>query len=95
MGMSVSPALIITIIAVAIALVLLLVAFGSRLPERMRRIVELLVSVGYPAVVGLLFVGLGLERYQGGETTPAIGFGVGALLMVLLTVRAIRRQSKA
>ncbi|WP_312136194.1 hypothetical protein [Brevundimonas sp.] len=93
--MSVSPALIITIIAVAIALVLLLVAFGSRLPERMRQIVELLVSVGYPAVVGLLFVGLGLERYQSGETTPAIGFGVGALLMVLLTVRAIRRQSKA
>lgn len=95
MGMSISPSLVITIIAVAIALVLLLVAFGSRLPERMRRGVELLVSVGYPAVVGVLFVVLGVERYQSGETTPAIGFGVGALLMVILTVRAIKRRSKA
>lgn len=94
MGMSISPALIITIIAVAIAMVLLLVAFGNRLPERMRRSVEFLVSVGYPAVVGVLFVGLGVERYQSGETTSAAGFGAGALLMVLLTARAIKRRSK-
>ncbi|MEG1453904.1 hypothetical protein [Brevundimonas sp.] len=93
--MSISPALITTIIAVAIGLVIVLVAFSSRLPKKVRRAVEMFVSIGYPAAVGALLVGMGLERYQSGETDAAAGFGVGAFLMLLLAARAFMRRSKA
>ncbi len=95
MGMSVSPSLVMVIMAVAIAMVLVLVVFSSRLPKKVRRVVEMVVSIGYPAAIGALFVVLGLERYQSGETVPAVGFGVGAFLMLLLAARAVIRRSKA
>jgi hypothetical protein len=95
MGVSILPALVTTIMAVAIALVIVLVAFSSRLPPKVRRAVEAVVTIGYPAAVGVFFVVLSFERYQSGETDAAAGFGVGAVLMVLLTVRAVMRRSKA
>ena len=94
MGVSIPPAVIITIMAVAIGLALVLVAFGNRLPERMRVWLEWLVAIGYPAAIGIFFVVLGIDRYLDGEMIPSAGFGGGALIMLLLTLRAIKRHGR-
>ena len=91
MGTSFSPAIVITVMVLAIGLVLFLSMFGSKLPEKVRRMVELVVSVGYPAAVGIMFVVMAVGHYQADDTYKATGFGAGAAIMVLLAARAMKR----
>ncbi len=91
MGVPVSPAWIITVMAVAIALLLVLVVFSGKLPPRVRRVLEAFVSIGYPAVVMVYFGYMAWSHYVQAEVTSAGGFGVGAVIMAALVVRAIRR----
>lgn len=94
MTTSFPPTLVITIMVLAVGLVLLLGVFGSRLPAKVRRVIELVVSLGYPAAVGVLFAVMGYGHYREGTTNSAIGFGVGAVLMFLLAARAYGRWKK-
>lgn len=91
MGTSFSPAIVITVMVLAIGLVLILSMFGSKMPEKVRRIIELVVSVGYPAAVGVMFVVMAVGHYQAADTFKATGFGAGAAIMLLLVARAMKR----
>lgn len=82
------------VMAVAIGLVLILVAFNRKMPPRMRRAMELMVSIGYPALVAVFFAVLAWSRYRQGDDGAATGFAVGGALMVVLIVRAWRRGRK-
>ena len=94
MSIPVSPAWMVTVMAVAIGLVLILVAFNRKLPDGARRVLEAIVSIGYPAIIGAFFCVMAWNHYQGAEINSAIGFAVGAALMLALTVRAWLRGRK-
>lgn len=94
MDIPVSPAWMITVMAVAIGLLLILVAFNRKLPDRTRRVLEAVVSIGYPAIIGIFFGVMAWNHYQTAENHSAIGFAVGAALMLALMVRAWLRGRK-
>lgn len=94
MSIPISPAWLVAVMAIAIGLLLVLGAFGNRLPAPFKRNLERVVSIGYPAIVGAFFVFLSWTRYQEGETGSGLGFAVGAVLMVGLTARAWLRERR-
>lgn len=78
-------------IFMAIGAVLLLTLMRDRLPERVRGLIEKGLGVGYPLVVGVAFAALSWRAYQNAETTQAMGFAVGGVIMVFLAARSGRR----
>lgn len=82
------------VMAVAIALLLLLVVFSGKMPPRARKFVEGALGVGYPAVVGVFFAVLAWTNLVEWDRTSAIGFGLGAVIMLLLTLRGWKRARR-
>ncbi|WP_312820847.1 hypothetical protein [Brevundimonas sp.] len=82
------------LMAVAIALLLVLLLFSGRMPPKLRRVVETVLAVGYPAAVGLLFGLLGWTNYTAGDRTSALGFALGGAIMFILALRGWKRARK-
>ena len=85
--------IVMIVMVMAIAGVLALVLFSGRMPPRVRRVIEGLLSVAYPLAVGVLFAILAWTSYEAGETVKLAGFAAGGVFMVLLAARAWYRGS--